>query len=351
MIPEEWPLAAWTADRAAPARRAGSDRLATVRADFFLDPAQRLTEQERALMTAMLHCLVVDAESEIRARLPAGWAAANDDGNAARVDALSAAGLLDHPALVGLLLRRADEERISAGARARTGKRDARALQGLVSHGDGTVAAAAMALILARGKRRDRFGQCLIDLDDLGAGAADALIHAVAAAIARERSGDPAGAVDSAVSRVSQQLLAERDPARSIDALTADVVRLLDEAGGVAGELVLAAANEGEIAFVAYALARGGGLNGATAIEELLSADGERLMLFLRASRTSREVAAGLLAAIGDLLGLDDVGAAIDRFDSITDDQAAAAVARLASAPAYRQALADLERSHGQRSL
>ena len=60
MMPEEWPIAAPVLDRNAPARGAGRGRLSTVRADFFLNPDERLTEQERALMTAMLHCLVGD---------------------------------------------------------------------------------------------------------------------------------------------------------------------------------------------------------------------------------------------------------------------------------------------------
>ena len=66
------------------------------------------------------------------------------------------------PELMALLLRRADEERIGTAARARSGRREARAIQGLVSHQNGAVSAAAMALILARGRRRDRFGQCLL---------------------------------------------------------------------------------------------------------------------------------------------------------------------------------------------
>ena len=62
MMPEEWPIAASAADENAPAPMAGRGRLWTVRRDFFLDPKKRLTEQERALMTAMLHCLVGAAE-------------------------------------------------------------------------------------------------------------------------------------------------------------------------------------------------------------------------------------------------------------------------------------------------
>src|SRR4051794_20770214 len=128
MMPEEWPIAASAADRNAPARAAGRGRLSTVRLDFFLNPAERLTEQERALMTAMLHCLVGDIAGEIRAALPAGWAGPNDD-DSAMVQALTGPGLLDDPELRALLLRRADEERIGTAARARTGRREARAIQ------------------------------------------------------------------------------------------------------------------------------------------------------------------------------------------------------------------------------
>src|SRR5688572_2618838 len=136
MLPEEWPIAADAADPDAPARLSGRDRLATVRADFFLNPAERLTEQELALMTAMLHCLVGDIADEVRAAIPKGTAA-NDERNLALIGTLSSARLLDRPALVRLLLRRADEERIATAANARSGKREARVLQGLVSHEDG----------------------------------------------------------------------------------------------------------------------------------------------------------------------------------------------------------------------
>ena len=122
MMPEEWPIAAFAADQNAPARMSGRDRLATVRVDFFLNPAERLTEQERALMTAMLHCLVGDIADEIRAALPNMAVPANDEGNLAVVDTLQSARLLDRIGLVRQLLRRADEERIATGAKSQIGR-------------------------------------------------------------------------------------------------------------------------------------------------------------------------------------------------------------------------------------
>src|SRR6476646_7132943 len=208
MMPEEWPIAAPAADGNGPARPAGRGRLATVRREFFLNPAERLTEQERALMTAMLHCLVSDVADAVRAALPSGRIAANDEGDTALVEALILSGLVDEPGLMALLLRRADEERIATAARARSGRREARVLQGLVSHEHGAVAAAAMALILGRGRRRDRFGQCLIAFDDLSAPTAEALASAVAAGLRREVAGAlGAAAADLELAEASEQVI------------------------------------------------------------------------------------------------------------------------------------------------
>src|SRR3954447_13396732 len=187
MMAEEWPIGAAPGDAApAPARGAGRDRLHTVRADFFLNPAERLTEQERALMTAMLHCLIGDIADALRAVLPTIAIPANDEGNLAVIEQLTSAGLLDRTGLMRRLLRRADEERIATGAKARIGRREARVRQGLVSHSDGAVAAAAMALIIARGRRRDRFGQCLLHFDDLPRDEARILVQSIAAAFRHE---------------------------------------------------------------------------------------------------------------------------------------------------------------------
>jgi hypothetical protein len=339
MMPEEWPITPVSAERPPPARAAGRGRLSTVRRDFFLNPAERLTEQERALMTAMLHCLVGDISTEIRADLPTGWASANDD-EAAMIQRLTGAGLLDDPELVGLLLRRADEERIGTAARARSGRRDARALQALISHDNGSASAAAMALILARGRRRDRFGQCLVGFDDLSRESADRLVHAVAAYLRSDIAAVQGSApADAELSGAAARYLEKHDVSRSVEALTAALVALLDASGALSDELLLACAQEGEVGFIAEVVGRRAGIAGDVAFEELLSGNDYKVMALLRIAGCSRDLSAGLLAAIGDLLGIVDPGAAIGVFDAMTPDAIQAAAGWLGAAPAYRRAL------------
>ncbi len=352
MLPDEWPIAAHAGDLDASARPPGRDRLGTARVDFFLHPAERLTEQERALMTAMLHCLVADIVDEVRAALSNNVAAANDESRLALIDTLSAARLLDRGALVRLLLRRSDEERIVAAATARSGRREARVLQGLVSHGDGAVAAAAMALILARGRRRDRFGQCLLHFDDLSAGEGRTLVHCVCAALRAELM-RPFGAAESdrMLKAAATQVLASHDPGNGIDALTANLVRLLDEEGDLSDDLLIAGAMEGEMTFVAQTLSRRSGIAADVAMDELLSGDAGRAMTALRAAGVSRQVAASLLAGIGDLLGVSDPGRAIDAFDRLSEAEVENARTWLTTDAAYREAVNALGATDGKRTV
>ena len=121
MVSEEWPIAVEPADRRVePARARGPSRLATVRQDFFLDPVERLSEHERALMTAMLRDLIATLTSSIRAAI----GGKSPDLEPARVEALlNATGLLDRPQLIRLMLRRADEQRILSAFAGHAGPR------------------------------------------------------------------------------------------------------------------------------------------------------------------------------------------------------------------------------------
>jgi hypothetical protein len=144
MVPEEWPISSPAADEPVSlARVAGGDRLSTVTADFFLDPAKRLTEQERALIGSLLDDLIGWIADQVRSAIPQQYAPANDaDGHALR-EILCSAGLLQRRDLMAVLLRSADEERIASAMRVRFPS-SPKLLQRLISSPDADVSAAAM---------------------------------------------------------------------------------------------------------------------------------------------------------------------------------------------------------------
>jgi hypothetical protein len=300
-------------------------------------------------MTAMLHSLVSDVADELRAALPASSAVANDGDNPELVAELSAAGLLDLPNLIDLLLSRADEEQTASAVRARSGRREGRFLQALVSDEDAGISAAAMAMILARGRRRDRFGQMRIEFDDLSIEVAQSVVHSASAALRRRLllSMD-AGSADRHLAAASSALLARHDDGKKLEALTADLVRQLDENGRLDEDLFAAAADEGEFGIVAEGLARRAAIAVGDAAELLLGGSGEQLMLLLRMASVSRELAARLLAGPGDLLGMADPGREIARFDTLENKDVDAAREWLRLDPAYRAAISALGAEHGQ---
>ena len=291
-------------------------------------------------MSAMLHSLVVELAERIRAELPR--AAPARDGDHDLVAELNRFGLLDEPELIALLLRRAEEERIAAAATARAGRSEARVLQGLVGHENGQVSAAAMALILARSRRRDRFGQCLLAFDDLPESTAAALVHRVAAAVKAQ-----GGHGDRAVTASSAALIAAYDRAKSVETLADALAAALAEATFLDDALLLASAHEGDVALLAHLLAHPAEVSGTIAEAELLSGDPSSIITLLRMAKVSRQVAAGILAAIGDLLGVDDPAAALALFAALKDAEIDEAHVLLTSDPAYRSALALLETHHG----
>src|SRR4030095_3049120 len=112
MMPVEWPLAASAADRPVDAvrPRAGLDRLPVAMADFFLDEASRLTDEERALMAAMLRGLVSDIADELIAALPPILGAKAEQCRDGLYRQLRRARLMEYEGVIALLLRRADEQ-------------------------------------------------------------------------------------------------------------------------------------------------------------------------------------------------------------------------------------------------
>ena len=340
MMPEEWPLAAPAADRPVePARTRGSRRLASVRRDFFLDPAHRLTEQERALMTAMLHDLIGTAAGEVLAALPNHALEAPDPAELAL--RLWSAGLLDREALVSMLLRRADEHRIANVYSGRAGSRQLPMLPKFVGDADASVAAAAMALVVARGRRRDAFGQPRIELADLRYGEAAIVAFSVAAALAPDGNGMQLALADAA-----RTVAAAHSPTDSLDAAVANLVEALDGAGRNDDAMAEAAAADGEASLLAGLLAGRAAISIDTAWGYLIGGQEDGLALLARMAGLKRPTAARLIAEFGALTGAS-VEEQIARFDSLADSEVKAALDWWRLPPDFRDARSALKVAHG----
>jgi hypothetical protein len=332
MAPVEWPISVSSPDeQAAAAHCAGGDRLASVRADFFLNPEQRLTEQERALMTAMLADLVASVADEIRAA--ASIADRAGEGPTELFDQLRSAGQLDVPDVIAALLRRAEEERIVAAIRASAGSGRPRFLNSLAGDEDSAVAAAAMALVLARSRRRDRYGNPRIQLDDVAAEGAVRLTYAVAAAVALQ------GNTDRLAGEGAAEVLAQHDEGKRLEALTFALVHALDQVRRLNEPTLLAAAADGEVAILIEGLARRAGIDFGGAWTHLRGSGA--FALLLRMAGASRQFAAELAACLGDLLP-GGAEAEIERFDSLDEGQVERSRKWLRLDPHYRAALAAL---------
>jgi hypothetical protein len=349
MVPVEWPIAdAGPGAGALAARIAGRSRLPTVTVDFFLHPGARLTEQERALMTGMLADLVNSVADEFRSNL-AGFEPANDEGEQL-VDRLRDAGLLDIADLVGLLLRRAEEERMSAGIRAGYPYSKPRFLQALVSDQNPEISAAAMALILARGRRRDRFDGPRLVFDDLSAEGAVPLVSAIAAAL----RGDLVKRMDSVeaderLANTIRMVLSRHDEGNRLEARLFELVHALERAGRLDEALIGSALEEGEVALLAELLGRRCGIGFDSAWNHFTGASGD-LALLLKMSGVSRGLAGEIIARLAEL-GACDPESGIAAFDVLTEGEVEAARNWLRLDPAYRHAIHSLASGNGQRSV
>ena len=347
MTPEEWPI--WTPPERgglSPALRAGRDRLPTVRADFFLNERFRLTEQERAFMTAMLHQLVADVAGEIHASLPEDWLPANED-HEGLLHRLFEARLLDIEGLIGLLVRRADEERVGTASLARSAS-TRKLIQPLVSDQDGGVAATAMAVLIARGRRRDRYGRALVELDDVDAESARTLVFAVAAGLRELLPAHvPVGEADARLSDAALSIIQSHNPSKSLDAALGRLVASLASAGRLNEDMLAMAIEAADLAFLAHALAHRANIDSRAAFDELLCQDGRRILMLLRLGNLSKPLTAQFLAMLGDFIGLSADTYALESVDGESAEAQKAARGWLQLDTGFQSALRHLGHGNG----
>jgi hypothetical protein len=209
----------------------------------------------------------------------------------------------------------------------------------LVSDDNAQVAEAAMALTLARGRRRDRFGRLGVEFDDLPAEDAVALAYAVAAGLKIAQD-----AADQPLAAGAQALLARHDEGRRLEASVATMARLLESTHRADDAMVKRLAEDGDALLLIGILARRAGIDLIDAWKFFTNGEA---MLLARLAGCDRTTAAQMLAAFEPITGSHAAERIIDRFDAV--DEAAVERSRcwMRLDPHYRAAREAMDWTHG----
>jgi hypothetical protein len=321
------------------------ERLSVALADLALPTSLRLTEWQRGTVSSLLTGLVRSIEDELRSELSVHFAGEGSEGIHAALTsahvAISApiierSDIAWDPALIDMLIRRAEEERLHKAAAGENGL-----LVELAGDEREEIAGEAMALLIAQGGRRDQFQEPLMARGELGAELQHALVWLIAAALRQYLTvlhRVDSFAADSAIAAATGKLLASYDEGRRPDAMASRLVRRLQQSGRLDDGFIARTIIEGSLPLFLASLALRTGLD-QDAVWEVLSAPaGRGPALLLRAAGIRRGEAGAIL------LALDEVAAEfqLDLFDTAGEEEAGATLRLWQADPFYRQAIARL---------
>ena len=318
-------------------------RLTAAAADLVLPPTLRLSERQRTTVLALLEGLIHSVEEALRAELApvspgeALQAALSSAHVEIAVPVLSGNASLAEPALIDLLLRRAEEHRLHRAAGAENAL-----LVELAGDPHAAVASEAMALLIAQNGRLDSFGEPILPRSDLPAELEHHLVWTVAASLRHymiERHGADPAVCDTAVAAAACRILACHDEGETADARAMRLALALREAGRIEQPGLLARAlSQGSFPLFLAILGLRTGLGAAAAWELLLSSSGPALLL--GAAGLPRDEAAAILLAWG--LPEPALAAALERLDGMPADTARTLLTLWLADPGYRAAVARL---------
>lgn len=326
--------------------RAAARQRSVVAADLFLPEPLRLTDWQRATVRFLLEKLVRAVEDELRTGLADAFAG-NDSAFAALSSAhvaialplLDGTAALHDPALVAVLVRRAEEHRMS-----RSGEGGNAALVQLVRHRDRALAADAMAVLVAVSRRFDRFQEPVMARTELAAELQHRLVWTVAAALRRyliEQHAIAPETADEAIVAAAGRLLAGYDEGDTLEARAMRLARRLRQADRLGDSLIAQIAADGNLPLLLAALAARTGLDYLASWEILHAPGGRGAPLLIKAAGIARDEAASILLALDSATATDDEAlvARIDQLDGTSTEAAQRALRIWALDPAYRGAI------------
>jgi uncharacterized protein (DUF2336 family) len=333
---------------------ASRERFSVAAVDLLLPPESRLSEWQRITASALLACLVRSIEDELRASL-ADRFSADEAVHAAlgstrveiAIPVLERAQALKDADIGTALVRRVEEHRFW-----KENGRSADAMLGqFISDEDAEVAAEAMGLLIARGRRFDRFQEPLLGHTDLPADLHHRLVWNIAAALRHYLVGQhklAPGAADAAIAAAADEVIASYDEGRTLDAVCLRLCRRLHASGRLDGGSLAKMLEEGQMPLFLAGLAVRSALDAGAVWEILSDPEGNGPALLLRAAALDRKAAASilyLLNARGRFFSDEEGDAAAEQlqvFDATPVDEAVGVIRLWQADPGYRAAVARL---------
>lgn len=317
-------------------------RVAAAATDLALPERLRLTDRQRSALAHLVSRLIGDIEDELRSALAAGIAvpavraALSSAALPIALPILEEAGLLADPALIALLLRRAEEHRLARGA-------EGALLTELAGDPEAPVSAAAVSLLVAQSRRLDAFQEPLLAGGDLPAELLHMTVWTVAAALRRYLVAVhelPAAEADEAVAGAATDFLATFDEGDGVDAHALRLALLLRARNRIDDPFLARAAQEGALPLFLAALSLRAEVDVTGTWEILAEPSGRGSVLILRAAGVTRSAAVAILLAFA---GREDaIAPQLDLFDTVSEDEAIRLVSLWRRDPAYRGAVARL---------
>ena len=317
-------------------------RVSAAAADLAISSDLRLSERQRATISALRPKLVRTVEDELRSGLVDSF---DDDALRASLSSahLDIAGpILDQqlasadPLLVAALLRRAEEHRLH---RAGAGAENAMLID-LAGDSDPAIAGEAMALLIAQSRRFDPFQEPILVRTDLPAELEHHLVWTIAAALRQyivQHHRVAAAAADDALARAASSLLAGYDEGETLDAHCLRLARALRDSGRLDDAFTRRALAESGLPLFLAILGVRLGLDTASVWEVLSARTAHGAAVLLRAAGIARDEAGAILfILIQDELALVPQ---LDLFDGLSDADAADLLTLWRADPDYRAAV------------
>lgn len=282
---------------------AARERFSIAATDLLLPETVRLTEWQRHTAAALLSRLIRTIEDALRADLAdrvGGYEALHASFSSAHVPIaqplLDRAQVLRDPELSTVLVRRVEEHRFWKGQRDSGHEPDA-ILRELINDADAPLAGEAMAVLIARSRRFDRFGDPVFARTDLAADLHHKLVWMVAAALRQymvQHHAVPSREADGLIADAAQKHLAGYDEGTSLDAACTRLARRLAELDRLDDPLLERMLDDGMLPMFIAAIGARVGLNYDPAWEVLSDPRGMGPAILLSAAGFARNRAASI---------------------------------------------------------